>query len=79
MNPHCVSGATTVNSIRLVAYTSGVLRARSASGEVDCEVTVCTNTTYGHEHQCGQTPFAPGARLCAKHEADRIRLGGDRG
>lgn len=43
-----------------------------------CRVTVYTTTPAGRHRPiaCGQPVVA--GRLCAKHEGDRVRLGGDR-
>lgn len=67
----------------LAEFNRGVARARAAVDETDCEVTVWDVAASAHglgrtKKPCGK-PLAPDARLCEKHEADRLRLAADRG
>jgi hypothetical protein len=40
-----------------------------------CQITTYAKTIDASPRRCRQ-PLAAGARFCAKHEADRVRLGG---
>jgi hypothetical protein len=82
VNPHGIT-RTTVDPNLIAAYNAGVRAARLANRETVRTGHVCAVTLYVHkqgvhDRPCS-LPLVPGAQFCVKHEADRIRLGGDRG